>query len=151
MQNERDKDVTIQSADPAARNRAIWLVAAVVGVAGALAGASVLFEERFNPWVRDIAVDLVARPELLFIALFVMVLPLIGVSVYIWFQGGHIVKSRRMPYPGQKVIRDTPVIRGAIAVQRGRIIQVIAVVMGLVSLALPFIPPLFVLYLSKGN
>lgn len=151
MQNERDEDVTIQSADPAARNRAIWLVAAVLGVVGALAGASVLFEERFNPWVQDFAVNLVARPELLFIALFVTVLPLIGVSVYIWFQGGHIVKARRMPYPGQKVIRDTPVIRGAIAVQRGRIIQVIAVVMGLVSLALPFIPPLFVLYLSKGN
>ncbi len=56
-----------------------------------------------------------------------------------------------MPYPGQKVIKDTPVIRGAQAVQRGRIIQAIAVVMGLVSLALPFIPPLFVLYLSKGN
>lgn len=148
---KHDDHVTIQAADPAARARALWLIFGFVAVVGALALASVLFEERFVPSARAIAMDLAATPQLLFFALFAMALPLIGISVYIFFQGRRIVAAQRTPYPGQKVIRDTPVIRGAPAVQRGRAVQAIAVLMGLFSLVLPFIPPLFMLYLSKGN
>lgn len=151
MRHESQHDDSIQRADPAARARALRLIAAVLVVVGLLAAASIKFEDRLDPWTRAVAMDLVARPELLYIALFVVMLPLLGVSVYVFLQGRRIVVAQRMPYPGQKVIKDTPVISGSRAVQRGRIVQLIALVMGLFSLVLPFIPPLMMLYLSKGN
>jgi hypothetical protein len=146
-----DSATTIQAADPGARKRAIWLIIAILA-AGLIAFlAQSIFEESFNDWARGIVLDLVKSPALLYLALFLTMLPLLAVCVYLFFQGSRIVKAQRMPYPGQKVIKDTPVITGQQAMNRGRAVQMIAVFMGLLSVALPFIPVLFMLYLSKGT
>jgi hypothetical protein len=46
----------------------------------------------------------------------------IGPSAYLIIVGNRIIRSRRIPYPGQKVIRDTKVIEGKKAVFRGRLL-----------------------------
>ncbi len=51
-------------------------------------------------------------------ALFVFV----GPSLYLILTGRKIIRSERMPYPGQKVIHDTKVITGPKAVFRGRLL-----------------------------
>lgn len=140
----------IQPADPGARARAVWLVTGVMAVVGVSGVASVIFEGRFTPWAQGVAYELVLRPELLFAALLAVTLPLVGVAVYVFLQGSRIVKAERLPYPGQKVIRPTPVIKGKKAVQRGRAVQVIAVIMALFSLAMPFVPPLMLMLMGKG-
>jgi hypothetical protein len=146
-----DSAPTIQAADPGARKRAIWLITAIIA-AGLIAFlAHSMFEQPFNDWARNVVLDLIRKPGLLYLALFLTMLPLLAVCVYLFFQGSRIVKAQRMPYPGQKVIKDTPVITGQQAKQRGRAVQMIAVFMGLLSVALPFIPVLFMLYLSKGT
>ena len=43
--------------------------------------------------------------------------------VYIWRTGQSVIKARRFPLPGVAVAVDTPVITGAKAVSRGRLLK----------------------------
>jgi|WetSurMetagenome_2_1015567.scaffolds.fasta_scaffold00046_11 hypothetical protein len=51
-----------------------------------------------------------------------LLVPLVGPSFYLMATGRRIIRSKRMPYPGQKVIHDTRVVEGKKAVVRGRIL-----------------------------
>ncbi|MDX1557158.1 MAG: hypothetical protein R3212_14100 [Xanthomonadales bacterium] len=148
---ENEERQTIQKADPAARSRAIWIAVFGVLLAGLLVLLVNLFEAQFTEWGRDISAGVINHPEMLSVVLFVMMLPLLASAVYVFIQGGRVVKSQRMPYPGQTVIKDTPIIEGKPAVKHGRALQAVAVVMMVLSLAVPFLPPLFMLFLSRGT
>ncbi len=141
----------IQKADSAARSRAIWIAVIGLILAAVLIVLLNVFEEAFTEWGKDLAADVINQPQMVSVILFVVMLPLLASSVFVFIQGQRIVRAQRMPYPGQVVIKDTPVIEGPKAVQRGRAIQAIAVIMAAMSVAIPFLPPLLMLYLSRGS
>lgn len=147
--NQSTNQPEVQAADPAARKRAIWLVGAAVLLGLGLLGLDLYYQEQTENIFRAIALHFIDRPQMMFFALLVLVLPMVAVSVYIFVQAARIVKSERMPYPGQKVIRDTAVLTGKEAVQRGRAIQFLAVFMTIFSLLVPFIPIIMMLYFKQ--
>ncbi|HUI92435.1 MAG TPA: hypothetical protein VLX68_09340 [Chitinivibrionales bacterium] len=59
----------------------------------------------------------------------------IGPSIFLIFIGRRIMTSRRMPYPGQKVIHDTVVITGKKAVMRGRMLFILGISAIIISIA----------------
>lgn len=148
---EPPEDVEIQPADPAARARAMWIIAAVVVLGGLLVLALNLREEEINRWMGAFAKRLIDRPEILLFVAFVLMLPLVGVAAYIHHLGSKVVKAGRIPFPGQKVIKDTPIITGKKAVQQGRAMQVMAFVMGIIGVILPFGLVLVVIMLQRGT
>jgi len=64
----------------------------------------------------------------------IVFLSLAPFSVYLYWYGWRVVRSRRMPPPGTRVIRDTKVIEGDAAVTRGRLAMALAVILLAVSL-----------------
>jgi len=65
----------------------------------------------------------------------VLMSPLLGLSIYLMVLGQRIVRARRFPLPGMAVSRDTPVVRDAAAVARGRLLQAMAGVLLIMGLA----------------
>lgn len=139
----------IQPADPVARKRALMLVGGAVVLGAVLLVFDTFYEVKSEALFRSIALHFLDRPLTMFLVLLALVVPMVAVSVYIFIQAGRIVKSQRMPYPGQKVIKDTVVIEGDEAVKRGRGLQFLAVVMTVFSLMVPFIPLIMMYYFKQ--
>jgi hypothetical protein len=117
----------VQKADPAARRHAVLLI-----VVSTLLGAALIvgFERYRTPlrdWFLSKPEKLALRLRLLFLlcAAFVSV-PLFGIAVYLWSFGGKVVRARRFPPPGHRVIRDTPILKRQAALSRGRSLKVLA-------------------------
>lgn len=104
-----------------------------------LAGAVLIalarrFRPEFEAWVRQ---DSSTRIRLVLVALTIFTSgPLVGLAVYLWRLGGRIVRAERYPPPGLGLMRDTLVVTGPAASRRGRLIQFLAAVLGLVALLL---------------
>ena len=143
------EDVEIQPADPVARKRALWTFVAVAIVAGMMALAVRNEDIDFEQWLGDHAAELIGQPGLLLLAAFVLALPLVGIAVYVHRAASRVVKAERIPLPGQKVIKDTPIITGKKAIQQGRAMQVVAVIMGIIGLILPFALALLVMMMQQ--
>jgi hypothetical protein len=60
---------------------------------------------------------------------------IIGPSCFLIYVGRKIIFSRRMPYPGQKVIHDTKLLEGKKAVLRGRMLLYLGIAAIIISLA----------------
>jgi hypothetical protein len=60
---------------------------------------------------------------------------IIGPSCFLIYVGRKIIISRRMPYPGQKVIHDTKLLEGKKAVLRGRMLLYLGIAAIVISLA----------------
>jgi hypothetical protein len=133
-----EDQVEIQRADPGARTRALLIVALVTVLGGAFAFALQFNEEAINGWLRNYAIGLLEKPEVLFLTAFVLMLPLVGFAVYIYYLATQVVKHQRAPFPGQKVIKDTPVVTGDKAVKQGQAMRALAIAMGLIGLLLPW-------------
>jgi hypothetical protein len=108
----------IQRADPRERRRALVLLAV-----GTVAGAIALL------WLKGWLDEQITRPPAearatllaaFRIAATVMVLSISAASIYLWRLGWRIERSARFPPPGQRVLRDTPVLKGPDAISRGR-------------------------------
>ncbi len=56
------------------------------------------------------------------IAITCLLLLFVAPACYLIVVGRKIIAAKRMPYPGQKVIRDTVIIEGKKAVRRGRML-----------------------------
>ena len=127
-------ETEIQKADPAARRRAV-LVVATTAVAGSLL---ILWYQRGDAaiveWLLATLPEAAERPTLLLAICVACFLPLLATCGYLFQQGRRIVAARRQPAPGLRVVRDTPVVRGARAVRRGRLLQGLAVLMGVLWL-----------------
>jgi len=141
----------IQRADPGARTTALWIMGAVIALGVLAFAATMNFEQKIADWARSAAAGMDSPIQFLVVALFVVMLPMVGISIWVFREGSKMVRTQRIPYPGQKVIKDTPVIEGPEAVKRGRAIQFIAVAMGTISLAIPFVPPLIVMFMNQGT
>jgi hypothetical protein len=145
------EEVEIQPADPAARARALWLVLVILILGGALLVALYFHEERISEWAREHLFQLAQQPTFLFLVAFVLMLPLVGAAVHVYRLAGRVVTSQRMPPPGQKVIKDTPIITGSKAVRQGRSMQVIAVLMAVIGILFPFGLAIIVMMIQKGT
>lgn len=131
------KAIEIQKADPQARRRA----AVVIAVGMAIAAFLVLVLKDY----RSVLLEwLVSRPELwpvrikiVAIVLAVLsVVPLYGISVYLWRFGGVVTEARRFPPPGSAVVRDTRILMGRDALRRGRTSRAMAVLLAVAATAL---------------
>jgi hypothetical protein len=59
-------------------------------------------------------------------------------ALYLWRLGSRIVREGRFPPSGVRTVRDTVVVNGRPAVWRGRGVRVLAGVLAVAALALPF-------------
>ena len=129
----------IQSADPAARHRAIILVGATAAIGTALIYAATSRQAQLIAWLEQ-HLDVALRFPAIGLAVgFALTAPLLGAAAYLFLHGRRVVVSRRWPPPGQSVVRDTPVTHGMMAVYRGRVLQILASAMALVGSAIPLL------------
>ena len=144
------QDVDIQPADPAARKRAIWVFLLVVVLLGGPVAILEFNQDRLDLWFRENSIGLASRIDILFLSAFILMLPLVGAAVFVFRTATRIIKAERIPFPGQAVIKDTPIITGTKAVRRGRALQVMAALMGIFGLLMPFGLAVIVMLLQKG-
>jgi hypothetical protein len=122
-------DVTeILKSDPTTRRRALALI-----IAGALFGAVLIaglahFREPLREWLLSDPHRFSSRMRFaLMIVTAAISAPPLAMAGWLWAIARRVLRAGRFPPPGQRVIRDTPVLTGADAVIRGRILQVLAV------------------------
>lgn len=148
---EKSDHPETQPADPQARRRAVWAILAIVILSGAFAIGLHFQGERLEQMAQQKLIELADRPAILFLVAFVVMIPLVGASIPVYRQASRIVKSGRIPPPGQKVIRDTPIITGRKAIRQGRGLQVMAILMALFGLLVPFGLAMVLMTLQKGT
>ncbi|MCI0666889.1 MAG: hypothetical protein L0Y43_02405 [Methylococcaceae bacterium] len=114
----------IDRADPGARRTAFrFLVIATLLGAGALL-AFEHYREALLAWFS--ADPSRARWNVIFLTLVLALSPLLIAAAWAWTFATRVVRGNRYPPEGAKLIRDTPVVRGAAARLRGRVHQALA-------------------------
>jgi hypothetical protein len=127
----------IRRADPSARRHVVLMI-----VVGGLVGALVLVAfERYRIPLSDWALSepSATAVRVKWVSLFLGTLvsaPLLAFAVYLWSFGARVLRAREFPPPGYRVIRDTPVITGEVAVSRGRLLKALALSCGIASVVL---------------
>ena len=129
----------IQKADPVARKRSmlIFSFAALIGT-----GLVFLFERyrtALEQFFENNVDFLLKYPETIAAVFFLLMVPMSIAMIYLWRTGATIVSSRRFPPPGKPVVRDTLILSGTKAVYRGRIIQVLSLIVLSLCAALPLV------------
>ena len=96
---------------------------------GALAGSvAILVAESYLPvveqWIRSDQERIIERVRMVVVALiFLSTVPLVGLAAYLFLLGQRIRRSERFPLEGERLVRDTVILRGDQAVFRGRVLQ----------------------------
>jgi MFS family permease len=123
----------IQLADPIYRRKVVLAL-----VAGAIIGALLiaLFQHALD-WAASEPERAVTRLGWVVVTLIPLALPMLLMSRWVWRVGKATVEAGRYPPPSMKLVRDTPVVRGSEATRRGRLVQAVAIMLGVVSLGLP--------------
>ena len=136
----------IQRADPEARRRALIALVFAIAVGGLLIAAFEHFRGPLGDWLRSDPTQTAQRARwIVFASAVLLVVPAIGVAVYLWRLGAKVLRSRRFPPPGARVVRDTPVVEGDAAATRGQALQILGVCLGVGACVLC----LFFLYLTR--
>lgn len=73
--------------------------------------------------------------RILQVAISLVFLSVLPIALYIWLFGRKVVKSRRIPPPGTKVIKNTRIIEGPSATIRGRIVMLLALLLAMLAIA----------------
>jgi hypothetical protein len=63
-------------------------------------------------------------------------LPVLGIALLVWRMGVRTVVCLRFPPPGVKMTQDTPILTGDAARRRGRLLQILAVVLATTALVM---------------
>jgi len=133
----RHKVNEIQKADPAARRQAVLVIIIGAAVGALLIAGFEHFREPLLKWLSSEPAETLRRAKLAaYVSAFVLTVPVIAFAIYLWLLGVKVLRAQRYPPPGLRVIRDTPVIGGRDAVIRGRVIQVLAVCLGVSAVLL---------------
>ena len=114
----------IEKADPAARRRAILVLAAGVVLGALLIVLTADSRRDLTAWAQQNparAFDLILP-----VAGVSIVLPVLAMAWYFWRLGARIVREDRFPPANAAWARTTYVIRGAAARRRGRVLQICA-------------------------
>lgn len=69
----------------------------------------------------------------------VVLIPVLGAAAYMWRLGGCIVREDRFPPEGLAMIRDVPVVRGAAARSKGRLLQASALIFAAIATVMAII------------
>jgi hypothetical protein len=127
----------IQRADPSAKRRAVLLV-----IFGSFIGGSVLyaFKQSWPSIERWLLSDPEQLPDRLAtlrgFLVSVTTVPLLAFAVHLWGRGARICRHQRFPLEGERLVRDTLVVRGEAAAIRGRILQCLAVALAVLAVGL---------------
>jgi hypothetical protein len=126
----------IHRADPKALRNTL-LIIGVGAVAGAvLIAAAERLQTFFAVWISQ---DLQGRSRIVFSALTALTVgPTLAVSVYCWRLGQRVVREERYPPARMRVIRDMPVVTGAMARRRGRLLQALGIVAAVAVMLMAF-------------
>lgn len=130
----------IQRADPAARRKAIIIII-VSGIVGSLLIlAFESYQARLYDWILSDHGRSAHRLKILIIlAAAFGAIPLFSLSIYLWSLGCKVSNSQRFPLPGQRVIRDTPILDGQATMTRVRVLKTLAVLLAGAGVMLCFV------------
>jgi hypothetical protein len=124
----------LQKADPEARRKAILVLVFAAALGGLLISGFDHFREPLREWLQSDPAETARRARLaLSVSMLVLSVPAIAFAIYFWLLGRKVLLAQQFPPPGYRVIRDTPVVRGAAAVARGHAIQILAVCLGVAA------------------
>ena len=132
-----EKQEKIIKADSGAKRRVLILCAAM-----AVAGILIFkFSYDYLQGLREMAGEdldgAVGRIVLFIQAWFaIAIVSVAGIAAYLAFMAVKVLKTRQMPPPGTRVIRDTKVIEGERAVTRAKALLAMAVVVAVVGIAM---------------
>jgi hypothetical protein len=76
---------------------------------------------------------------LLILAAALGAIPLFAFSMYLWSLGRKVSNYQRFPLPGQRLIRDTPILEGQAAMTRVRVLRTLAVFLAVAGVMLCFV------------
>jgi hypothetical protein len=141
----------IQLADPNARRKAILVVcvAALLGVCAGLIFNSL--QDDLQPWLEGNLHLLLANTMIIFVFSLVVVLPILASGIYLLLLGTRSVRAQRFPPPGVAVVRDTPVLEGAAGIRRGRVIQILSLLLLCCAGAIPVVLWLIFRFLASAT
>jgi hypothetical protein len=130
---------TIQKADPDARRKAIWVicVATILGVCAIVAFDS--FQDDFQSWLEANIEFLLENTIVVFLVSLIFVSPVLAAGAYLLWLGNRTVRAQRFPPPGCALARDTLVLEGSKGLKRGRIIQLLSLLLLCGAAAIPFV------------
>jgi hypothetical protein len=123
----------VERADPGARRFALVCLAVAAGLG---TGTLVLldsYRQSLLSWF--VAREPGVQVTLIAIALLLLLMPLLLMAGWVWRYGIRVLRDSRHPPLGVRVIRDTPVIRGAGARRYGRLCQALAAALVLAALS----------------
>jgi hypothetical protein len=114
------REPAIRHADPVAKRRAMMLIVGV-GCGGALLIAVAgHYRDALRDWIMADPEAAAGRIDtLLHWTIVVTVAPLFAFGVYALRLGARVTRDRLFPPPGQRVVRDTPIVSGRAALARG--------------------------------
>ncbi len=131
--------VDIQKANPQARRKAILNL-----IIGALAGTGLFYLLEYlvgnvNLWIQSHAIYLVEHHYIAFLAMLLLVSPILWLTIYLIRFTRQIIRAERFPPPDTPVIRDVRVLEGKAAIRRGRLLQVLCWLILIPTAALPLL------------
>lgn len=129
----------IQKADPKARKKAIWivLVASILGTLILLPFSFSSSNTMFQTWMESKLLYAVRYPLLAAGISGVLITPILCAALYLFQYSRKCVASEKIPPPGYSVIKDTPVLRGSSAITRGRLVQILSMILCFASISIP--------------
>jgi hypothetical protein len=120
-------------ADPRLR----WLAIAIVIVFAAAGSIALWAMQRWLDGMREPSPASMAQLLAAFVCLMgTTVLMLAALGAFLWQYGKRVRAASLFPPPGAKVVRDTPVLRGAAALRRGLVLQGLGVLFVLCCIGL---------------
>lgn len=123
----------IQPADPASRRKLV--VGASLFLLAMVSGQGVV--QWFTNWLAEDPERVREYFAYMVGAIAFVFSPLFGFGYYSWQTGVRVIRAKRFPPPGMKVIKDTVVVKGRKAVSRGRALQVCGVILWGTAIAFP--------------
>ena len=129
---------TVQKADPAARRKALAIVCAGVLLGFCAIGLFEIFASDIIALIQRNLHLFSANPLVVLSISMAFLSPLLAGCICFLILGNRTVRAQRFPPPGCPVVRDTPVLEGASGVRRGRIMQLLSVILLLCIMTVPF-------------
>jgi hypothetical protein len=127
----------VQQADRATRRLALI---SVVVAAGLGTGALILLDRHRHSLLSwFMANERHVQVGVIVVALALLLVPLLLMAAWVWRYGVRVHRESRHPPEGVKLIRDTPVVRGAAARLYGRLCQALAALFVLAALSVVWV------------
>jgi hypothetical protein len=126
----------MQRANPRARRRALILIGGMTLLGAVAIASSPSWISAVVSWIRSEPQRFDERLAIArWIASAVVALPTAAFAAYFWRLASAVIAADRFPPPGLAVVQDTPIVSGAAARRRGRLLRIVAVAVLLPAVA----------------